>query len=453
MAKLFNIFNRGPSAKQIDKLIGEVNQNNQLYQAIYNFQVDGINIRRDVNMSSFVKKSYEGNPDAYSIAEKVATMLSRVPIGVFNENDEVTDTPLNELLATPNNYQTWMEYIKLWEIFYMITGNGISYAPTLEGGNDAGKLLEGLFVVPTQHVEIESGGWRQPVKNYLIDIDMQEHIPAKDIIHVRFPNMSYQDGANFMGMSPVKVAVNVIDAVNHGYITIANAMERGMPPGILTRKNEEYDKTRATEHQTQLEKVWNRKYGKSSRAGMPVITQGDINWIKLGFDNFRDLQIIENSEHGLRVLCNIWGVPSQVYNDVAGTTFNNQREARKAIYTNRIIPDLEMKLSYLNQRLSPAYGDLKIKAKWDEIEELQQAKADKVTWVVAMKNGGLISGDEGREMLGEEPTGLPGMDKPMIPFNLMPVDQVSGGMPTDDEVDKALKDGDIDDYKGLRKVV
>ena len=451
MGLIHNILNR-PSKAQIERLLDEIDKNNQLYRSLYSFQLDGIPIQRNISMSSYVKDSYESSPAVYSIVDKVSTMLSRVPVGVYDDNDEVFDTELNQLLLMPNNYQTWQEYIKLWEVFYMITGNGITYAPTLSAGNDRGKLLDGLFIVPTQHVEIESGGWRNPVKSYYLDINYRENIPASDIIHVRFPNMTYDDASNFMGMSPIKVAINKIKAMNSADAIMQKTFERGMPPGMLVKKNEEYDKERVVEHQTQLEKAWNRKHGKSTKAGLPVFGQGEFEWIKFGFDNFRDLQIIENSEHGLRELCNIWGVPSIVMNDVSGTTFNNQREARKAIYTNRIMPDLEMKLSYVNTRVSPVYGNLKIKAKWDEIEELQLTRAEKIDWVKQLADGGFISRNRGLEILGEEISDLAGMDKPLVPFNLIPIDQIGGDMPTDDEVNKGLDDAGIDDYK-LRKVI
>ncbi len=451
MGLIHNILNR-PSKAQIERLLDEIDKNNQLYRSLYSFQLDGIPIQRNMSMASYVKNSYESNPVVYSIVEKVATMLSRVPVGVYDDNDEVFDTELHQILLMPNNYQTWQEYIKLWEVFYMITGNGITYAPTLSAGNDRGKLLDGLFIVPTQHVEIESGGWRNPVKSYYLDINYRENIPASDIIHVRFPNMTYDDASNFMGMSPIKVAINKIKAMNSADAIMQKTFERGMPPGMLVKKNEEYDKERVVEHQTQLEKAWNRKHGKSTKAGLPVFGQGEFEWIKFGFDNFRDLQIIENSEHGLRELCNIWGVPSIVMNDVSGTTFNNQREARKAIYTNRIMPDLEMKLSYVNTRVSPAYGNLKIKAKWDEIEELQLTRAEKIDWVKQLADGGFISRNRGLEILGEEISDLAGMDKPLVAFNLIPIDQIGGDMPTDDEVNKGLDDAGIDDYK-LRKVI
>ena len=451
MGLIQNILNR-PSKAQIERLLDEIDKNNQLYRSLYSFQLDGIPIQRNISMSSYVKDSYESSPAVYSIVDKVSTMLSRVPVGVYDDNDEVFDTELNQLLLMPNNYQTWQEYIKLWEVFYMITGNGITYAPTLSAGNDRGKLLDGLFIVPTQHVEIQSGGWRNPVKSYYLDINYRENIPASDIIHVRFPNMTYDDASNFMGMSPIKVAINKIKAMNSADAIMQKTFERGMPPGMLVKKNEEYDKERVVEHQTQLEKAWNRKHGKSTKAGLPVFGQGEFEWIKFGFDNFRDLQIIENSEHGLRELCNIWGVPSIVMNDVSGTTFNNQREARKAIYTNRIMPDLEMKLSYVNTRVSPVYGNLKIKAKWDEIEELQLTRAEKIDWVKQLADGGFISRNRGLEILGEEISDLAGMDKPLVAFNLIPIDQIGGDMPTDDEVNKGLDDAGIDDYK-LRKVV
>ena len=51
-----------------------------------------------------------------------------------------------------------------------------------------------------------------------------------------------------------------------------------------------------------------------------------------------DLQLVEKGVINLRAICNVFGLDSSLFNDPANKTFNNRKEAEKALYTNAIIP-------------------------------------------------------------------------------------------------------------------
>jgi HK97 family phage portal protein len=300
--------------------------------------------------------------------------------------------------------------------------------------------------MPSQYVSIKSKDWRQPIDNYIFEQDQEIKIPASDVIHVRLPNLEYNQGANFMGMSPVKVAASVVDTLNYGREYVKQSFKRGMPPGILARKGDA-SPTQAHEYKAQLERQWLSKHGKYTRAGIPIFGLGEYTWIKIGFDNFRDMQIIENNAEAFRTLCNIWGVPAIVFNDTAGTTFNNQAEARKSIYTNRVIPDLKLLSSYINASLAPAYTENIIKFDFSGIEELQKDKRQQAEWVGVLVDKGIITRNQALEIMGLEKSEDPGMDDRLVPFNLAPLSSVIGELPPQQEVDKMLYAAGIDDYK------
>jgi len=108
------------------------------------------------------------------------------------------------------------------------------------------------------------------------------------------------------------------------------------------------------------------------------------------------------------VFCNILQVPSQLFNDTKGSTYNNQLQAEKAMYTNRLIPDVLQFCAGFDKILK-AYGDYWLKPDYSEVECLQENKAEKVKWVSQMFVDGIITGDQYLEFMGEEPTGLPEM--------------------------------------------
>ena len=454
-----NIFNRNRitiTQDQLKQLTDNVSAQNELYQALYDGLMKGSLLNKDSTLKAQIKSGYEGNADVYSITQKIGTMFSDVPINVVDQNDEIVETgELFDIVQQPNTYQIMKEFLMLWEIFLLNTGNAIVYSPTYSAGNDGGKLTsDGMFMIPTQNTDIHSQSWMNPIDYYTVDIDAQlRQIEAINVMHTRFPNLQYEKGANFIGMSPVRVASTIIEMENQGWNIVATTLQKGIPPGILTKVSESYDKDLEQQQQSGLERTWKEKYGnqkKSNAAGMPVLTLGDVRWQQMGFSNFRDLQILENSQQGLRVLCNVWGVPSILFNDTAGSTFNNQSEARKAIYTNRIMPDMTLFTSIFNSQIAPAYGQ-KIVADYSQIPELQEDKKQLSEWLSVGVANGSLTRNEFREKLGLERSDAPGMDDHLVGFNLVSIGELGTGTLTEEEAEKMLKDLDIDDYK-LRKV-
>lgn len=437
-----------PSQADIKQLTDEVDANNQLYRALLDQMMPGQTLRRDYKMKDYIKDGYEKNADVFSLIDHLSTMFSQILIGVI-ENDEAVQNELSLRMEQPNNYQVWNEWAKLWYTFYLVTGNGIIYAPRLKNGNDRGRLMPGgMFLMPTQHVEIKSGGWRDPIQKYILDLDMKEEIPAEDVIHIRMPNLNYVEGANFMGMSPLKVAALIIEAENQGYQIMSDTLARGLPPGILTRIDSQGD---TKEQQSELERTYKDKYGNQKyhrTAGVPVLAGGDLKWVQIGFSNFRDLQLLEMSQHGLRVLCNVLGVPAVSFNDVSGAQHWNMRESRKMVYTNRLIPDMALLLKYLNISISPAYGKALLEADYSNIPELQDDKKDLAVWLEMAVRWGYPP-EKMFELLGLEATGNPALSESYLPFNVLPTGQE---MITQDEALKVLKEKGIDDYKNLKVV-
>jgi phage portal protein BeeE len=120
------------------------------------------------------------------------------------------------------------------------------------------------------------------------------------------------------------------------------------------------------------------------------------------------------------VLANIWQLPSWLLNDPNGAAYNNMLEATKAIYTNRVIPDVEQFCAGFSDILQ-AYGGYKLKPDLSGIEALQEDKVNKVKWISQMFNDGAITGDQYLELLGMEATGLPEMQQRYTMINRVPL--------------------------------
>jgi len=408
----------------------QISEQNELYHAIYDFLSTGLALGKDSKMSQYVKEGYEGNPDVFSIVIKLAGMFAEVPhklVEVKADGTEVDafEKDITSILRKPNYYQTYNEFKVAWAVFRYITGNTIVYAPKLPAGLNKGKLTnDGLLMIPSQDVTIKAKSWRKPVGYYTLDMNERYKIEALDIWHERFaPTLQYADGKNFMGMSPVKVAANIINSQNKGYEISAKTYSNMHPPSIVYKefsKEGESDETPMAQ-ESKFRERYKTKYQGINNFTTPIFTRGKVGVAKIGYDSLKDLQVIEMSEHGLRIFCNLLQVPSVLFGDTKASTYDNMTLAEKAIYRHRIIPDQVSFCEGFTEILQ-AYGPYKLIADYSGIECLQEDKEKKVKWISMAFNDAAITGDEYREKLGMEPTGLPEMQQRYISANKIPLD-------------------------------
>ena len=99
-----------------------------------------------------------------------------------------------------------------------------------------------------------------------------------------------------------------------------------------------------------------------------------------------DLQLLEKGVINLRAMCNVFGLDSSLFNDPANKTFNNRKEAEKALYTNAVQPTLDKVEAELNRWFVPSHypaGNVRLRFDYSEVAALQtdqktEAEKDKI---------------------------------------------------------------------------
>ena len=382
--------------KPVDVLVNE----ELLYRMLFETMSPFIKLKRDSNLLDVITDGYEISPDVFSITNKIITMFSGIPFKVMQGEKQIDQGPIEKIFEdNPADY-TFDEFRQNWEAMGLVTGNSIVFHLSRSASGD----IIHFQLAPTQHIEIVYDNWMNPVKGYKLDIsaDDKKLIPPENMWHVRqFPNLDFREGKNYMGISPIRVAAKVINSQIFGQEIIEASYKRGMPPGILAKKDASWNATAVDEQRKDMESVWDRKYSQRSRAGKPIFTVGDLNWIPIGFSNFNDLKITEINVMALRTLCNVWGVPSRVMNDMESGSYTKDKEDRKAIYTNRLIPDNAKFWSGINKLIKST--GIHYKPDYDAIPELQD---DKLATAQIFKIGydaNAVQVNEFREVLQLEP--------------------------------------------------
>ncbi len=115
-------------------------------------------------------------------------------------------------------------------------------------------------------------------------------------------------------------------------------------------------------------------------------------------------------------------MPTQLLNDPDGTTFNNQQEAQKSLYTNVIIPELRTLGEALVRWLGESYypgQDIRIMPNTSDVEVLQANKKEQSEW---LGKAWWLKGSEKRVIMGLDADSE--LDKYFLPSNLIELDNI-----------------------------
>ncbi len=122
----------------------------------------------------------------------------------------------------------------------------------------------------------------------------------------------------------------------------------------------------------------------------------------------QDMELLDLGVLTLRALCNAYHVDSSLFNDPANKTFNNRKEAQKALWTDAILPEIYKTEEALNQWLVQPIAKqenriLRLTPELDSIEPLQQDLELQSDRLVKLRTAGIISGNDARRQLGLDP--------------------------------------------------
>ena len=451
-------------------------------RAIYQFLGDTIVWNREGN-DTYIKQGYGRNATIYSLVNIITRAATTIPFQIYekvNENDlkrykaltsstldtntiyqakklqkhalvELEHTELHELLNRPNPAQSFNTFITEIIAFGKLTGNRYIYGIGPDSGANRNRYTE-LYTLPSQIVEIISGGLMTPVKEYRIEYNGQYSMPAEDVLHIADFNPYYDGTASHLyGQSPLAAGLRTLTANNEAVTTGVKYLQNQTARGLLMADDGDLNEVQAQ----QLKDKFRQQYQGSNNAGDVIITPKKLSWTNFGL-NASDVSLIEQYNASIKDLCNIYGVPVQLLNNTEATTYNNMKEAKKSLYQNAVIPELIKLRDELNRWLTPKYGEnLFIDFDFTSIPELQEEN-DKV--VDQLNKAWWLTPNEKRAVMNY---GIDQDTKEMndyyVPSNLLPIDNSDVDFPDpvppmDIEEEKALVKELLDNLKTKAKV-
>ena len=384
-------------------------------RAIYEYWISSgvINSIAD-NPTDYIEKGYQSNTSVYSIINRIDAMRKQAVLRLYDKDGkEVEGHELNKFLYKVNSQTNTDDFITQMLIYRLTIGEYFIYKPSITAGLNKGKVSE-LVMLPSGDVEIIEGTIFEPVKGYIIEGNFQAELTIDDVYHSKLFNPNWKEEKSLHGMSPLRAAANTVSKLNQIEITETKAFENQGPPYILYKESSgDPMQNRMTDPQRDeiVKKIKNA--AKENNRSLPLVLKDKFGKLDLG-QKLTDMAVIESSKSGIQALCNTYCMPGQIFG-IGEATYNNMREARKAAWTDCLMPNLSNVSQTLTDCLiNPVveYQGMKFAFDYAEVEELQEGMEIKVNWM----RGARWTGNEIREATGKNRVESPMMDEPIIPM-------------------------------------
>lgn len=406
------------------------------------------------NVETYIDKGYLFNPVVYSIVSFVAQKAGAIPWGVYEvKNDKalhsyksansynintkiiktkalvaIPDHELNAIFLKPNILQGWAEFFEQVVGFKLVTGNSYIHMIGPTAGLNKGSIRE-MWNIPSQIIRPVAGDKMEPVRGYKY-LTSDTLIPYDQVIHLKYWTPEYFNGQNLVGLSPLRASLRLITKSNSSFDSSVGALQNQGAFGIISAEKD----TDLTEEQADMiESRLREKVGGPANRGKNIVTSATLKWQQMGMSPV-DLNIIESDRMDLRALCNIYHVPSELFNDAANKTYSNTKEAGSAVYTNAVLPALNQFRDAFNQYISNKYPGLYCDYDASMISELQD---DLQLMTTALAGAWWITPEERRDIMNFPADDTnPLLKDYWIPAGLVPM---SASTVTDEQLEEEEK--------------
>lgn len=412
------------------------------------FQNRGFNqpIFNETDTATLIKEGYQGNADVFAIINYISTLAANIPWIISEVKDQkalasfkcieeydvkamqlelksqhqLDEHPLLDIMNNPNGLQSGSEFRIAWCGFKLATGNAFINGVRPAAGKNK-KLIQELHMLPSQHVDILPGDFRDPVRGYSIDVNGGRTIKfdADEISHSKYFNPDFQHGQSLFGMSPLESAFRNLSTSNEADVARMRAFENQGAVGIISTggKGDE-DQRMSPDELTDLSDTYKDKFGGPENFNKVLFTNNPIKWDKMGLSPV-DLAIIKSKIFDLRTFCNIYSLNSGRFNDPENKRFSNPKDGRKADMTDAIMPLLNSLRDELAIWLVPAYEEqegrkLFLTPDWKSVAVLQGDLEKMVKW---LDRAWWITPNQKLKILGMETSDDKKMDRIYKPIN------------------------------------
>jgi len=346
-----------------------------------------------------IEQAYERNPTFYAACNLIAETVADLPIYVkYKAGGGMQTTSEHPLLALMDRSDSGRKtFVEKMMLYLVVTGEAYAQVVFTESG-DAKRPL-GMIVIPSQDINPIQGDYRRPISGYRMRDVKDLYFAPEEVVYVKQVNLREY----LHGMSAGVPLAEIIDLNNSAITWNKNIAQAGGMPQVIAKAP---GITR--EESQQLKDDWQMSSGGANNSHRLKVISENLDLQKLT-DKPNEAEWSKAIEMTSRMILMALGVPSELMNDAANKTYNNQKEARKALYMEACIPLARKFYGAITQHLSHYFADSpEICLDVDAIEAIQEDRALVIERLTKAVAGGILTQNEAREELGYEQSDDPG---------------------------------------------
>ncbi|HEV2579401.1 MAG TPA: phage portal protein [Ktedonobacteraceae bacterium] len=324
------------------------------YQVEAQFFSPGAPIWSNKDYRTYVSQGYRRCGTVYNCVNKISGAASGIKWKLYTDRSmsrEITSHPLLDLWNKPNPRMGASSFVEQCFGHWHLSGNAYLYASRPSPGAPPVEL----WPLRPDLIKIVAG--EKEVAGYVYGwgTSRAQDFDVDQIMHLKFP--AYDD--DFYGLSPVEVAMQLVDQQNEGNSWNTALMQNaGKPASVFFSKG-----YLTLEQRTQVRQELLKRYSGKRNAGMPMVLEADMTWQSMSMSPY-ELDWLQSRELNTREIAAIFDVAPELVGDSAGKTFANQKEAKQSLYTENVLPKLDRFDGYLNVWLVPMFADLAASGAW-----------------------------------------------------------------------------------------
>lgn len=263
-------------------------------------------------------------------------------------------------LQSPNWFQDQKEFMRQTRLNRNVYGDEYILAIAPSGMPDK---PQALYTLPPDLVDSKYKGsklWYEFFGDERPEIEYtykykgtKRKLVRENLIHFNDNKIGY-DGEEqdfFKGESKLKALASVRFNLRAAYESRGVILKHRGALGILS--NNQKDVAGSVDidpkEKERLQNEYSNKYGGLEGQYNLIITNSDLKWQQMTVSPDR-LGLFDETEAGLNKLCDAYGTPVELFSSKNKVAYENQRQARKGLYTEQVIPSANEWAAGLNQR-------------------------------------------------------------------------------------------------------
>lgn len=365
--------------------------------------INGYNYKR-ATADEIVKEGFLGNEDVYATVSRYARLCATTPLQLMN-GDELADKNDDAYKLFFENWNSKQgKNEAMYQLFLELFLQG--KCTTLKQSQIIGFETNELWVLPTRAVtpsQDRTGYFDMPsFYTFTDNTTSYKYYPEQLIIIEYYDPSTMQEQQ--LGLSPLQSAWNTVGSSNNRSTAEKTMLENRGVAGFISPKDTKDGLGFTNTAFDYVRKAFAALTGGADKFNKVEVLEQAAEFTQLGL-NANDLKIVEMRLNHVRAICNAYGLPSLLFNDYQSRTHANYKEAMKALYTDAVIPQVELFIGQFQKHLFDNINALTGNNYWLKINlgEIEPLKADQEklrAGVLSQYEKNLITKKEARELLG-----------------------------------------------------